>query len=182
MNPRTKLTAMALAGTGAVLSLLVTASAPAAANPAAGNTKAPGGWERYHAQSFTTAPGALCPFELHSQVLFDQEYVRTTSTYSDGSPRTQEYVGPLVVRMTNQSNGHSIVRDLSGRAVLAFSPDGSYLFHLQGPGAVGFHPGDSLPPGYYVLHGDHVIRFAADGTRTMVADHGTEENVCRTLA
>jgi len=78
---------------------------------------------------------------------------------------------PLLVR----------VHDLSGRAVLTYDPDGSYDFRLSGPAAVGFRRGDSLPRGSYVLRGYHVIRFAADGTRTLIIDRGTEENLCRKL-
>ncbi len=37
-----------------------------------------GGWQPFHAQSFTAASGTLCAFALHLQVLFDHEYVRTT--------------------------------------------------------------------------------------------------------
>lgn len=47
--------------------------------------------------------------------------------------------------------------------------------------AVGFHPGDSRPPGYYVLRGEHTVQFAADGTRTITVDRGTEEDLCHTL-
>lgn len=160
------------------------ASSAPAATPAATTdaATAPGGWQRYHAQSFTTAAGDLCRFVLHSEVLFDQEYVRTTETFANGKPRTQEFVGPLVVRVTNRESGRAVVRDLSGRAIVEYGRDGSFDFRLQGPAAVGFHPGDSLRPGYYVLRGEHVVRFAADGTRTVLVDSGTEENLCRTLS
>lgn len=155
---------------------------PALAAAVTGSAAA-GGWQRYHAQSFTVAAGDLCPFKLHSEVLFDQEYFRTTDTFANGKPRTQEFVGPLVVRIVNRDSGRSVVRDLSGRAIAAYRRDGSFDFRLQGPAAVGFHPGDSLrPPGYYVLRGEHVVRFAADGTRTVLVDRGTEENLCSTLS
>jgi hypothetical protein len=154
-------------------------SAPAATTDPA---TAPGGWQRYHAQSFTTAAGELCRFRMHSEVLFDQEYVRTTETYADGKPKTQEFVGPLVVRVTNRDSGRSVVRDLSGRAIVEYGRDGSFDFRLQGPAAVGFHPGDSLRPGYYLLRGEHVVHFAASGKRTVLVDRGTEESLCRTLS
>lgn len=173
--------ALALAATGACLLLPAT---PAAAGTSATDgtaAGAAGGWHRFHAQPFSTPAGALCPFPLSSHVLFDREYVRTTRTWPDGSPRTQEYAGPLVVRVTNTSAGRSVRRDLSGRAVVQHARDGSSTYVLQGPVAVGFHPGDSLPPGYVVLRGEHTVRFAADGTRTVTVDRGTEENLCETL-
>lgn len=176
---------VALTATSACL-LLAGAPAWAAPSPSwpgsrpAASTAA-GGWHRYHAQPFTAPAGTLCPFRVHSQVLFDREYVRTTRAYPDGSPRTQQYVGPLVVRVTNTATGHSVRRDLSGRAVVQYARNGSFTYQLQGPVAVGFHPGDSLPPGYYVLRGEHTVHFTADGTRTITADEGTEENLCHTL-
>lgn len=155
---------------------------PALAGPPLQSARATqAGWHRYHAQPFTAAAGTLCPFELHSQVLFDQEYVRTTRTYADGSPRTQQFVGPLVVRVTNTATRRSVRRDLSGRAIVQYARNGSFTYYLQGPVAVGFHPGDSLAPGYYVLRGEHTVHFAADGTRTLTADRGSEENLCHTL-
>lgn len=152
---------------------------PAAAPP--GTAAAPGGWERYPAADFTSAAGDLCAFGFSSTVLFDQVYVRTTRTFADGTPRRQEYVGPLVVRLTNLTTGAAIVRDLSGRAVATYRKDGSYTFAISGPVAVGFRSGDSLPRGYYVLRGEHVVRFAASGTRTILVDRGREENLCRAL-
>lgn len=184
MQLRTGLTsAVATTVAGALLSLgFATPPAAAAATEATAATAAhAGGWHRYHAQSFTTAAGDLCPFKLHSEVLFDREYVRTTRTYADGSPRTQEFAGPLVVRIVNRESGRAVQRDLSGRAVVNYQRDGGFDFRIQGPAAVGFHPGDSLRPGYYVLRGEHVVHFAANGTRTLTVDRGTEENLCKTL-
>jgi hypothetical protein len=143
-----------------------------------------GGWERLPAESFTSPAGDLCPFPLRSDPLFDQVHVRTTSTFPDGSPRRQEYAGPLVVRLTNLDSGESIVRDLGGRAVATYAEDGSYDFRITGPAAVGFraYQGDSEPTGFWVLRGLHTVRFAADTTRSVIVDRGPEENVCTTLA
>lgn len=161
---------------------LVAAAASAAPAAAAPDAVQPGGWSRFHATSFVSPAGALCRFELRSDVLFDQEWVRTTQTFPDGTPRVQEFVGPLVVRLTDDATARSIVRDLSARAVVVHFADGSFDFQLHGPAAVGFHPGDGRPPGYYVLRGEHVVHFAADGTRTVTKADGAEENVCTTLS
>lgn len=165
----------------AVAVVVVAAGTGTAAAADADGTNA-SAWQRYHAAPFTAAPGTLCTFGLRSDVVFDREYVRTTAVNADGSPRVQEFVGPLQVRLTNLTTHRAIVRDLSGRAVVTYRADGGFTYMMTGPVAVGFHPGDSLSPGYYVLRGNHTVRFAADGTRTVVVDDGTEENVCTTLS
>ncbi|GAA5146375.1 hypothetical protein GCM10023340_17200 [Nocardioides marinquilinus] len=188
MNPHApRRPARRLAGLLAALAALTALVAPpssghslqAAASPAA--RPAPGGWERYPAADFVSPRGDLCDFRLRSQVRFDQVYARTTETFANGDPRTQQFSGPLVVSLQNAATGRRLQRDLSGRAVAHYRRDGSFTYVISGPVAVGFHRGDGLPRGYYVLHGRHVVRFAADGRRTIVADHGTEENLCRSL-
>lgn len=150
--------------------------------PAASSGPNPGGWAPYRTDGFTRAAGELCPFALESRVAFDREFVRTTSTYANGDPKRQEYVGPLVVKVTNADTGRSVQRDLSARAVVTYDPDGAYAFDISGPVAVGFYDGDDLPQGFYVLRGRHTVRFEADGSRRLVADHGREENLCETLS
>lgn len=156
-------------------------TASAASSPSVSST-ASGGWKRYVAEDFTSPAGDLCRFRLSSTVLFDAEYVRTTASFRNGSPRRQEYVGPLVVRVTNQRTDAHIQRDLSGRAVVVYRKNGGYDFRIQGPAAVGFCPGDSLSRGFYVLRGFHMVRFAADGTRRITVDRGTEHNLCVPLS
>ena len=171
----TVLTAAALVGA---------AAGPAVAATARPATAQIGGWQRVVTQPFTSPAGDLCPFGLHSEPLVDRVYVRTTATFPDGSAQRQQYAGPLIVRLTNTATGASIVRNLSGAAVVTYATDGSYDFRIIGPAAVGFraYQGDNLPTGFYVLRGVHVVHFAADGTRTLTVDRGTEENVCVTLA
>ncbi|MGL5910700.1 MAG: hypothetical protein ACRCZP_11905 [Phycicoccus sp.] len=164
------------------LAALLAGPTTASAGPTSDRGDDQPGWERLVAAPFTSPAGDLCPFELRSEPVFDEVYTRITKTYPDGSPKRQEYSGPLVVRLTNTASGESVQRDLSGRAVATYAPDGSFEFRIQGPAAVGFRAdrGDSLPTGYYVLRGVHVVSFAADGTLTV--DRGAEENVCRTLS
>jgi len=176
-----RLVRTAVLAAAAAAALLTRAASSSTAVSTPQKSPAAGGWERYHAESFTAAAGDLCPFAVRSQVLFDREYVRITDTFDDGSPKVEQYVGPLVVRLTDRRNGNSIQRDLSGRGVVEYARDGSFDFRLQGPVAVGFHPGDSLPPGYYLLSGHHVVHFAADGTRTVTVDEGPERELCSVL-
>lgn len=179
MPRTTALIARAVGATAALLLPVAVLASPAAADgPPPGP---PGAWQPYRAESFTAPAGTLCAFSLRSEVVLDEEWVRTT-TAPDGSLLRQEFVGPLVVRLTDVDTGASVKRSLSARAVAEYAPDGSFVLRIQGPAAVGFHPGDSLPPGYYLLRGRHTVRFAADGTRTVVLDRGPEEDLCATLS
>jgi hypothetical protein len=142
----------------------------------------PGGWVRYHTPSFTAAAGDLCSFRLRSKVLFDREFVRTPQRFRSGDPRVEQYSGPLVVRLTNLHTGRSIIRNLSGYGVINYHRNGSYDFRIHGPAGVGFHPGDSLAPGFYLLRGDHLVRFTAKDKRIVVMDRGSEVNLCEKLS
>lgn len=172
----------AVTATAALLAVPATADTSALARAAAPTTTHAGGWQRAPSDGFVSPAGDLCSFALRSETRFDRVFVRTTRTFPDGDPRRQEYAGPLVVRLVDQRTGVAVRRDLSGRAVATYRADGSYDFAISGPAAVGFHEGDGLPRGYYVLRGFHVVRFAADGTRTVLVDRGTERNVCRDLS
>lgn len=175
-------TATAATMTGAAALLSGPASAAGHLAAGAAGAAGAGGWERSPSDGFVSPAGDLCRHALRSETLLDEVWVRTTRTFADGSPRRQEYAGPLVVRLSDETTGASVERDLSGRAVVTHHRDGSFDYAISGPVAVGFHDGDGLRRGYYVLDGYHVVRFAADGTRSVVVDRGTERDVCRDLA
>jgi hypothetical protein len=100
------------------------------------------------------------------------------------SPTQQEVEGPLVVRYTNVATGESIVRNLTGRALIDTFADGSSRFTLEhGHLAVGLGATDPGGPAFLVLRGrGFTVDFAADGTRTVTPGRGTIENVCRRSA
>lgn len=163
----------AIAGIG---SLAITPAASAAG----GGTAEPQ-WKPYRTKPFTTT--GTCSFAIQGDIVQDEEETRVDATYADGSPKVQEFRGPLVIRFTNTSTGASVVRDVSGYALLRFGQDGSSTWFFDGGGSIGVHTGNrTTPPGSYILRGTFVLEIAADGTRTIRRLHATQENLCITLA
>jgi hypothetical protein len=153
--------------------------APAAS--AAGGSATEHRWVPFHTKAFDTTNA--CSFTVHGDIVEDEEETRVDATYADGSTKVQEFRGPLVIRFTNTSTGESVVRDVSGYALLHFGQDGSSTWFFNGGGSIGVHAGNTTtPPGSYILQGTFVLEIAADGTRTIRRVHATEENLCATLA
>jgi hypothetical protein len=148
--------------------------------PAAGAATTTG-WQPYRTKPFDATND--CSFTIHGDIVKDQEEVRTDATYPDGSPKVQEYRGPLVIRFTNTSNGRSVVRDVSGYAALYFKQDGGSIWYFDGGGSIGVPIGNkAYPSGSYILQGTFVLTLAADGTRDLHPVQATVENLCTTLA
>ena len=163
----------------AVAGISVALIAPAAG--AAGESAGTGGWQPYRTQPFDSTD--VCSFTVHGDIVKDEEEVRTDATYPDGSAKVQEFRGPLVIRFTNTSTGASVVRDVSGYAMLHFAQDGASTWFFNGGGSIGVHSGNrTTPPGSYILRGTFVLTIASDGTRTIRPIHATSENLCTTLA
>ncbi|MGG5258974.1 hypothetical protein [Phycicoccus avicenniae] len=143
-------------------------------------------WTPYRTEEVVVpAARSTCGFDVRITPLRDEEEYRTTSTYPDGTPRTQLFRGALVERYTNLASGASVVRDLSATAVFAYRPDGSpqSLTSVHGAFGTTMPPGSTPDTGLYVLggHGTRVT-FEADGTRTFrLGHHGTAEDVCDAL-
>jgi hypothetical protein len=117
-------------------------------------------------------------------VLVDKERIRTTQTAPDGAPSQQQVVGRLVVRYINMDTGASVVRNLTGNALIDTRADGSSTFTLQGGHlAVGLAATDPGGPAFLVLQGHGFwVDFAADGRRSLHVGTGRIENLCQTLA
>jgi hypothetical protein len=147
--------------------------------------EAPGPWIRYHQPEVTIAAGTGCDFEVLQEVLADGEYYRDVATYDDGTPRVQQWKGPLVMRWSNTETGDSAVVDLTGRAVITYRPDGSdeSITIVNGHFGARMPAGSNVPRGVYRVGGkDSSVRFNDDGTRTLtLGRHGTAENLCDEL-
>jgi len=158
-----------------VIRLSVLAAVLALAAPATALAASP--WQPFRASDFDLAAGTRCDFPLSGRVLEDDERIRTLSD------SRQEVKGPLVVRYINQDSGASVVRDLTGTALIDAFPDGSSRFTLvHGSLSVGLGAGDPGGPAFLVLSGrGFTVDFGADGSRTVTAGRGTIENICDTL-
>ena len=158
-----------------VIRLLALAAALALAAPATALAASP--WQPFRASDFDLAAGTRCDFPLSGRVLEDQERIRTLSD------TRQEVKGPLVVRYINQDTGASVVRDLTGTALIDSFAGGSSRFTLlHGSLAVGLGAGDPGGPAFLVLSGrGFTVDFGADGSRTVTPGDGTIENICTTL-
>jgi hypothetical protein len=144
----------------------------------------PGLWSDLDTGSFTAAAGTRCSFTLQGDVVSDHEQIRTLETYPDGSPKTQEVVGQLVVRYTNLDTGESVERNLTGTGIVEYGTDGSFVLRLQGGHmAVGLAPGDTDGPAFLIFTGaGHQVFFATDGSRHVTYGSGPVEDICETLA
>ena len=165
-----------------VLAAAATVAAVAAVAPSAA-ADSPSPWQRYYSQPFTDAAGVVCPFALHGDIVSDHELFRNLQTYPDGSPKEQEFVGPLVIRFSNVSTGASVERNLTGTGRWFYDPDGTTRGHGVGHFGLGVHIGNpTSPPGEWVLTGTFDFVLRADGTRDFTMQGGTAEDLCKTLA
>ncbi len=175
-----------LAALGAATLLGAGLAAPAAsAHPGPGHHHG-SPWTPYRTEEVVVpAARSTCGFDTRITPLRDEEEYRTTSTWPDGTPRTQLFRGALVERYTNLSTGASVVRDLSATAVFAYRPDGSpeSLTSLHGAFGTTMPPGSRPDTGLYVLGGRGTrVVFETDGTRTFtLGRHGTAEDVCEAI-
>ena len=155
--------------------LSIIAAVLALAAPASAGAASP--WQPFRAADFDLPAGSRCDFPLSGRVQQDGERIRTLSD------SRQEVKGPLVVRYINQDTGASVVRDLTGTALIDTFPDGSFRFTLErGSLAVGLGAGDPGGPAFLVLSGrGFTVDFGADGSRTVTAGRGSVEDICQTL-
>lgn len=160
-------------------------SAPAAL--AAGGDGGGSPWVPYRTSEVVVlAARSTCGFDVRITPVVDDEEYRTTSTYPDGSPRTQTFRGTLVETYTNLSTGKTVTEDLSATAVFRYTEDGAPLSLTSVHGAFGttMPPGSTPDTGLYVLSGHGTsVTFAPDGTRSFtLGPNGTAVDVCDALA
>jgi hypothetical protein len=142
-------------------------------------------WIPYEQTDLTWPAGTYCDFEVFSQVLRDQEFFRDVSTYEDGTPRTQLWRGPLILRFTNKETGFSVVRNASGRAFMEYGPGETFQSltiqsgHFVGSAKAGSVPAQGI---FYVAGKWSSMTRNDDGSSTIVlGPNGTAENLCDTL-
>ena len=174
-----------------VLTAALTLAASAIAVPASASTTTEttqGQWVRYHQEDVTVAAGKGCDFEVFEKVIRDGEYYRDVATYADGTPRIQQWKGPLRMRYSNTETGKSVDVNLDGRATITYRPDGGIesLTIANGAGHFGstIPDGSNLPRGVYRFGGKWTtLKINPDGTRRVdLGPKGTAENLCSVLA
>jgi hypothetical protein len=181
-------------GATALVGALVAGSANAATTTSPADAANPDGatasrdwppWIPYEQEDVTYAAGDYCAFEVFGEVLRDKEVFRNISTYADGSPRTQLWRGPLVMRFTNMETGFSVDRNASGRAFMEYGPGEAFQSltvqagHFVGGARQGSEPGQGI---IYVGGKWSSLVRNDDGSSTFfLGPNGSAENLCDTL-
>jgi hypothetical protein len=174
--------------TGAALVLATGVGLPAIASTAiasaaTASTSTASAWQTYRTAAWTDAPGAVCSFGVAATPVLDQEQYRTLASYPDGSPRLQEFRGPLYIQYTNTSTGASVVRDLSGYAWFHYGTDGSIDAFIASHISVTVHVGNAgFPAGEWVISGRSEVTVSSSGTIGIRLINATAENLCQTLS
>jgi hypothetical protein len=178
MRRRTRTTLATVSLLLALLPLMAVGPSASAAAPAGIGQ----GWTPAPSPPFDRAAGEVCDFAVHGTPIIDEVRKRTLTTNPDGTPRSELYVGRLVVRVSNVQTGAFYDADASGDAVIVTNPDGSSVWYVHGPVLAGFRAGTgTLPRGLYVLDGDYRLAIAPDGYKTLTVLRGSQDNICSHL-
>ncbi|HKS99363.1 MAG TPA: hypothetical protein VJT31_07520 [Rugosimonospora sp.] len=163
---------------------MLAATMVAVTAPAASAHEDGGGWVPTSTPPFRVPAGVICPFEVRGDIVADDERMRTLAAFPDGTARVQDFEGRLVIRFVNTSNGHSAVRDATGRVRAYTFVDGTLLWQIHGNAAVPVRRPNTpaLPPGDYIVRGDFVLVIHPDHTKELPVRLGTMEDMCRTIA
>jgi hypothetical protein len=174
-------------GATALVGVLVAGSASSAStSEGSGPSKSHPPWIPYQQADLTYPAGTYCEFEVFSEVLHDREYYKNVSTHADGTPRTQLWKGPLILRITNTETGASVDRNASGRAIMQYGPGESFESltiqsgHFLGGARAGSEPAQGI---YYMSGRWSSMSRNDDGSSTFfLGPRGSAENLCDTLA
>jgi hypothetical protein len=152
----------------------------------AGSASAASDWIQYREPDFTVAAGVACSFQVDAHVVQDKEAYRVLETYPDGTDKSEEWKGVLVIEFTNHDTGSTVTKNVNGRAIIEYLPDGSFheISVLSGHFTTSIPAGNDLPQGVYYIGGrGTTMTVNPDGTRTVeLGPTGTAENLCPELA
>lgn len=181
----------AAVGAMAVLAGGVAQAAPARAVPAQSPTDDTAwhwvheAWQPYVETHYTYPAARYCgTFDVKLTVVSQRIRSKVLSRWDNGTSKDTFYAGPLITKATNTSTGESQSYDMGGDALESDTSSGALqTYQMFGPVGMGMPIGASqgLPAGIYVMNGYHLVRFHADGSRTLVVAHGTETNLCTDL-
>ncbi len=170
-------TVMAGAALVVTLALTLMGAAPASAAVVTGGGKPS---DRVFVPSglpitFPGGTGQACAFDVTISEVANNEYART---FPNGNTLI---TGRLVLRVTNDVTGQSVVRDASGPVLITTGTNGEQISVLSGaslsPVFAGHDDTGSNLQGLFIFHGPTVF---TDGQLTKVS--GSYEDLCLTLA
>lgn len=140
-------------------------------------------WEPFRQEPFVDPAGRICDFEVHVDPIEDDERTRVLARHPDGKPMLQEFDGTLVMRFTNGTSGKSVVRDVTGYALVHTTDDGIRYTYYRGRAGVGVRVGNpTTPSGWYIMDGTFFVRATPDKQRDFLVQHGTMEDLVPILA
>jgi hypothetical protein len=124
----------------------------------------------------------VCPFDLGITVLQDNVQV-TTFFDQEGNVTRLHSAGKLIVELSNEETGESMVANISGPGTSTFTDD-SEVLEAVGPWLFFFFPGDlgEGEPGMALLTtGRFVVEFSAVGV-SILEQRGRVVDVCALLS
>lgn len=143
-------------------------------------------WISYREPDFTVAAGDACTFQVDAHVVNDHEAYRVLETYADGTDKVQSFKGLLKIAFTNHDTGRTVTKNVNGRSLIEYRPDGSFerITVLSGRFTTSIAPGNDVAPGvYYVSGKDSQLTLNPDGSKTLaLGKNGSAENLCPALA
>lgn len=159
------------------------AAAVLLATPSLAAASTPEPWQPYPEGPLTLPAERYCgDFDLLSTPTQQDVKSRVLERYGSGAPRVMEFLGLLLVDVTNLSTGETVQANLSGHAIVTFREDGSIeTYEMEGPIGMGWPQDDEYARGFYLMNGYHLVAFDENGARTMMVDKGTETNFCDLL-
>jgi hypothetical protein len=159
-------------GLGMMVAAVVLASTPASAVKP----------DRVFVPSEDGIVSGVCPFDLGITVLEDN--VHTTTFFDqDGNVTRLHSSGTLVVELSNEQTGDSMVANISGPGTVTFTDD-SEVLEAVGPWLFFFFPGDlgEGEPGMALLTtGRFVVEFSAEDV-SILEQRGRVVDVCALLS
>jgi hypothetical protein len=107
---------------------------------------------------------------------------RVLQTYPDGSVKQEQFNGPLTLEVTNKDTNNSVNVNASGAAVVDFAPDGSQVWHTNGPVLFGFRIGanSNHSAGLFLLTGNFTVEIGPTA-RNVTDARGSERDICAEL-
>lgn len=142
-------------------------------------------WIRYQQPDLTIPAGRACSFPVDEHVVNDHEEYQALETWPDGSSKTEDWKGLLVITFTNADSGASVTKNINGRSLIEYTSDGGFssITILSGHFVGTIRPGNPTPPGLWYVSGKGSSEsIGPDGVTIELGPNGSMENLCDDLA